>query len=204
MNFDFIGLVKKNSKVFLGLVFVIGVLAGFGLEKVFDYVGKDAQGDFNSELLAETPETVEVKQSSKILIDLRGAIKNPGVYDLEDGSIVNQLITKAGGFDLKFDKFWVDQNVNFARKLKDGEKIYIPFIGDKQCIGSTSSGTSSVAGKININAGTKEQLESLPQIGPSTAQKIIDGRPYKKIEDLLNVKGIGESTFQKIMDKIEV
>ena len=133
---------------------------------------------------------------SYIYVDIKGAIKNPSVYRVTGGTRLFQLIEIAGGLTSDCDT----KNINLSKKLNDEESIYIPFLGDE---------ISSIGENlVNINTATKDELDSLPGIGAVTAQAIIDYRTnigvFKKIEDIMNVSGIGESSFEKIKDYITV
>lgn len=139
---------------------------------------------------------VEEGESGDIFVDIQGAIEKPGVYQLPAGSRINDLLIKAGGLSGEADRDWVAKTLNLAEKLVDGAKIYIPKIGERVARAKT--------GKININTASKSELETFPGIGPVYAQRIIENRPYQKIEDLLNVPGIGPKTLEKIKDKITI
>ena len=123
-------------------------------------------------------------------------LQNPGVYQLESGDRVNDAIIMAGG--LTDDA--CTKNLNKARKLSDGEKIYIPS-EDEIEISSNSSGL------ININTASADELMLLPGIGQVYAQRIIDYRSSKSfssIEEITNIDGIGEKTFNKLKDLITI
>lgn len=141
--------------------------------------------------------------SAQISIDIEGAIVNPGVYELSSGSRIQDLLIKAGGLAGWADRDWISQNLNLAAKLVDGGKVYIPKIGEKSS-GAAVLGYENTQDKININNASSGELDKLAGVGPVTAQKIIDGRPYQAIEDLINRKIINKSTFEKIKDKISL
>ncbi len=162
----------------------------------------------NQEIVKE-----EDKEISKIIVDINGAVKNPGIYELEEGMRVNDVIEAAGGLTDEADTDYVSKNINKARIVSDEEKLYIPKIGDdlsslEQNNDSGSIYISAVPnGKINLNTATKQQLVTLKGIGDTFAQRIIDYRKDKKfnsIEDIKNVKGIGDKTFEDIKDYITV
>lgn len=140
----------------------------------------------------------------EIVVHISGQVHNPGIVKLEPGARVIDAVNAAGGLkkDADLDK------INLARKLQDEEKIYIPKIGED--ISESISYFQNPAGgsnKININTCTKEELMSLPGIGDVLADRIIQYRektPFKKIEDLMNVSGIGEKKFESIKDMIIV
>ena len=166
-------------------------------------------------------EEVEVEQEVDICpirVDISGAVKNPGVYCLEQNSVIVDLIKKAGGLSIEVAAKYLAMRINLASILYDNSKIYIPFEEDSICelvkfslpkevLNITEpkppqeSGGDEVA-CVSINSASSEQLQSLTGVGPSTAQKIIDGRPYEKIEDILNVSGIGQATYEKFKDQI--
>src|SRR3989344_3599763 len=113
----------------------------------------------------------------------------------------------AGGFSDKANTEWIAKNLNLAAKLTDAAKIYIPFAGEELAtsgsMDSTSTtGTTGNTGLININSANQAQLESLPGVGPVTAAKIISGRPYGSVDELLGKKIVGASVFEKIKEKI--
>ncbi|GAH77634.1 unnamed protein product, partial [marine sediment metagenome] len=142
---------------------------------------------------------------------IEGAVKKPGVYEMESGSILEDLVKMCGGFSKKADKIKVAQEINRARLLVDGEKIFIPLKG--QVAGTeaeqiTTTPTQSVSGKINLNTATLDQLDTLSGIGPAYAGRIIDYREsqggFKSIDQIMEVSGIGEKTFEKIRDQITI
>lgn len=153
----------------------------------------------------------------EIFVDVSGAVKRPAVYCLKEESLVIDAITKANGFDNdKYSEVFVRSNINLAKKLVNNEKVYIPYKQDVLCNelsiirvpkseaikdnNQTVSNSDQMC--ISINQATLEQLDSLESIGPVLAQRIIDSRPYKSIEDLKTVSGIGESLYGKIRGKI--
>lgn len=166
----------------------------------------------------EIKEPKEEKTVSKIQVDIEGAVKNPGVYELAEGSILEDLIKAAGGFTENVDQPLVAQTVNRAQKLKDGDKFYIPILGDEVSAQAARGGVTldqdyggvqgTQTGKININIASQSEIETLPGIGPVKASAIIAYRDshngFKSIEEIKNVKGIGDSTFEKIKDLIIV
>lgn len=151
----------------------------------------------------------EENKEHKIVIHLAGEVKNPGVFEVNSGSRINDLIHLAGGITENADI----TNVNLAYVLEDGMKIVIPNINEKTSIenkndvmSSKNNTTSSQNNKININTATQSELEKLPGIGPSLAVKIIDFRnkngKFKKIEQIKNVSGIGENKYNNIKSYI--
>ena len=148
--------------------------------------------------------------SGMLCVYVCGAVNNSGVYYLEAGSRVHEAVEMAGG--LTEDA--AEEYINLAQELEDGQQVYIPTLEEALeqglSIGSSasSSGTDSSDGLININTATSEQLQTLSGIGESKAAAIISYREengdFGSIEDIKNVSGIGDSTYEKIKDYITV
>jgi len=156
----------------------------------------------------ETEMTVEAEEPLILLVDIKGAIKHPGLYKINEGDRIQDVIDLAGG--LKDD---ADENqVNLAQRLQDEMVIYIPTIGEEiehiQPNISSTTTQSAQDGKVAINHATAEEIQTLNGIGPKKAETIIAYReengPFHTIEDLLNVSGIGEKTLENIRDQISV
>lgn len=146
-----------------------------------------------------------------IFVDVSGAVRQPSVLSLKEGSRVFEAIELAGGLQEDADT----RSINLAQVLNDGEKLYLPTKKevDTGVIPEVSSSvsvaaSSSVGSRININTADAKALQQLSGVGPSTAEKIVDYRnshgQFKKIEDLQKVSGIGAKTFEKLKDKITV
>lgn len=132
-----------------------------------------------------------------------GKVKEPGVYEIEKGSRVNDLLAAAGGFAEGAS----ETGVNLARVVEDGEMIYIPDVSETVNVTDGSDG-SEYAGLININTADKERLMSLPGIGETKAAAIIQYRnkngSFTNIEEIKKVSGIGENIFSEIEALITV
>jgi competence protein ComEA len=186
------------------LYIVIGILVGLLLAGGIYASTREPQGESVVLRPAPTPEPLRVH--------VAGAVVRPGVYDLEDGSRVNDAIEAAGGFVVEADK----NALNLAAFLDDGERLDVPFVAgfvpdEEQGFTVVSEGTPSpLAGAdlININTASIEELDQLPGIGQTTAIRIIDYRtingPFATIEDIVNVSGIGTATFEEIKELITV
>jgi competence protein ComEA len=162
----------------------------------------------------EKPEKPEVEmkngenENSVLIIDIKGAIKQPGVYELQTGARVHQLIEMAGGLMNDADEL----AVNLAAPLEDGMVIYIPKKGElttnNQFPLPTVQDGSHGTDKVNINLATSEELQTLTGIGPSKAEAIITYReengPFTTPEGLLEVSGIGEKSFEKLKEEISI
>ncbi len=173
----------------LGLVLIMGGIFASGLSK---------------QKPKEYPKESLVDSQKMISVDVSGAVKNPGVYQLKDGSRIEDSIKASGGFADNANQEYISKYLNMAQKLSDGSKVYIPQEGDPTSPGGFA-GQGQGAGaqsKININTAVQSEIEALPGIGPVTASKIISGRPYQQMEDLLNKKVVSKSVFEKIKDQL--
>lgn len=144
-----------------------------------------------------------------ILVDIKGEIKKPGVYELPDDARLNELILLAGGFTDKAE----ERQLNLAEKLNDQQMIYVPneeeidfsveFVQpneDKQ--------TATSSDLVNINTANLSELQQLTGVGPAKAQAIISYREenglFQTLEDLMQVSGFGEKTFEKLKTMIKI
>lgn len=148
-------------------------------------------------------EEIREKEPEYIMADVKGAVVKPGVYELKSDARVKDIITRAGGFLEEADQ----TQLNLAGKVVDEMMIYVPVRGE----GAGDSEVSSVEannGLISINKATLSELQELPGIGPAKAEAIIAYREetggFSTIDDLKEISGIGEKTFEKLKDLITV
>ncbi len=163
------------------------------------------------------PRETNIQSLNKIYIDVSGSVNKPDLYEAPVGTRLKEIIKKAGGLSDNADKNFFYRNFNLARVLNDQEKIYIPSIWEVQ-VGLFTENPQTInfiqpnynqqinnnSTLININEATLDELDSLPGIGKTTAQKIIDNRPYQSLEDLLNKKIVNKSTYEKIKSLISL
>lgn len=191
------------------IILVIGLLGV--------YISKNFPTNSSSPTNTSTAKIAEITSapisSTKLMLDITGAVKSPGVYEMSDGDRIVDLIAKAGGFTEKVDLEYVEKNINKAEKLIDGQKIYIPKIGDNitttptKSSNSSSSTTSSPAkssGPVSINSGSRQDLIDLPEIGEVTADKIIAARPYANIDELVKKGVLKQSSLDKIRTQLKL
>lgn len=158
-------------------------------------------------------------QPTKVVCDISGAVKNEGVYTLKNGSRLADLIDAAGGLTKRAQL----KAINRSMILNDQDKVYVPYKGEKVEMAATANGnslnssTSSGAGatssspmgdKINLNTASATDLQKLNGIGEKKAEQIIAYRDqnggFKSIDDLKNVSGIGDKTFETLKDQITI
>jgi len=156
-------------------------------------------------LTASTPPVAP----AELVVDVAGAVRRPGVYHLPQGSRVCDLVEAAGGALPTAEL----AAVNLAARLADGQQVVVPKRGQALPAASVGGGGSAggavgPAAPVNLNSATLEQLDALPGVGPSTAQKIIDYRTahggFRSVGDLKNVSGIGDVRFEALKDLVTV
>ena len=184
------------------LVLIIGGLFYFNQNKTEDYSGVSFSNISNE--TNNKDEKAEDKHDEKIFVDVKGAVKHPGVFETTKDKRVKDLIEEAGGLLDDADT----STLNLSQRVKDQMVIYVLKHGEKPKQISYGGSSSSNTDVININTANKEQLMKISGVGKTKAEAIISYREkngdFKKKEDITKVRGIGKATFDKIKDKIEV
>ncbi|WP_370839467.1 helix-hairpin-helix domain-containing protein [Megamonas funiformis] len=187
---------------------VLFCIALFASVSTFYYLY--TQEDTTPIITDNTQTQIQDKQEdTTITVYVSGEVNSPGLVELPSDSRIADAIKACGDFTPLADK----AKINLAQKLTDGMQIQVnsktPINNSNEQVNDTNSNSpnnNSSSNLININTATKEDLDTLPGIGPATAQKIIDYRQehgnFSSIEDIKNVKGIGEAKFSKMQDKI--
>ncbi len=226
---------KGRRSPVLVLIAVCAVLVGFGAVRFLSRpaltVEQPVQAEQSeSDTASKQDEQKGQPQTSRIVVDVDGAVNQPGVFDVEGSDIrVRDAIEAAGGLTGDADT----AQINLAATITDGTKIHIPTKGENTATSATaqttqsdtaspSSGSSaspsapaasspSSSGSVNtavvnINTATAEELETLPGVGASTAQKIVQNRteqgPFTSKEDMMRVSGIGKKKYAKLESRI--
>ena len=191
----------------VSLVFSILFLSSCGSTSYFEDKKGEALIDTErtssaDELEEESSGGADEKEES-IFVEVQGAVKAPGVFEVEKGTRIFSLITLAGGLSDDADT----RGLNQAAIAGDGEKIYIPREGEEALSLEPSSGNEN-SGKININKADISSLMTLPGIGEAKAKSIVDFRqkngPFKSTEDITKISGIKSGLYEKIKDQITV
>ncbi len=173
---------------------------------------RESQGKRGEDV--EIIETNEIDETTEIIVDVGGAVENPGVYRLTVDSRVGDALTAAGGLGQDADRGWVARYLNLAQVVPDGAKIYIPRSGegnDKSQI--TNAKLGEVAGvvigpgqpgTININTASASDLDRLWGIGEKRAADIIANRPYQNVEELMTKAAIPKNVYERIKGEVTV
>ena len=147
--------------------------------------------------LLRPPRTARVARSSKLVVDVAGAVRRPGLHELAPGTRIADAVAAAGGATAKADI----TAVNLAAPIADGEQIVVPARGSGAA-GASSGAAPSPTAPLDLNSASLEQLDALPGIGPTTAQKILDYRQahgwFHSIADLDAVPGIGQGRIEQL------
>ncbi len=204
---------RKMTMITVAVAFVAGGIYFFSqqgedpadTEDIFSVTAKEAEMEQSVNESAAEPEIIKV--------DVKGAVKSPGIFTAQAGDRVIDLISSAGSFTEKADT----DKVNFAQIIEDQMVIYVPEIGeeDKGNLENIQVGTSGDAvnkgtsgGLVNLNTATQEDLQTLTGIGPSKATAILEYREtvgkFKEVDELKQVTGIGDKTFERLRDSISV
>ena len=182
-------LLKKAAPV------LAGILGGLILGGLIWVVARSPHGEG---VTLQPPPT-----AAPLVVDVSGAVPRPGVYELPEGSRVRDAVQAAGGFLAEADK----SQVNLAAPLEDGQKVEIPYSVGQEPVDEGGE-FDAPPELVDINTADALALESLPGVGPTLAENIITYRdengPFLRIEDIMNVAGIGESIFEQIQDLITV
>lgn len=198
------------------IVFRTAVIITIVIVAALFFALREKESDFSGQFVSRQLPAGEVQSgeqaesdgqtaAAQIYVDIGGQVKNPGVYTVKEGTRLFEVIEKAGG--LTEDAF-IEQ-VNQAEAVTDGQKIVIPSDEDvQQSLPPQTALGKDGSGLVNINSADSQTLQEIPGVGPATAEKIIayrteNGR-FSSIEDLKNVSGIGDKTFEKMKDKITV
>ena len=161
----------------------------------------------SKDLSTEKEVKEEPVEQDLITVDVKGAVKSPGIYDLPVGSRVNDAVQKAGGLTEQADS----KSLNLAQKVSDEALVYVPTKGEESASQHTGSGAPSSTSKekkVNLNKASLEEIKQVKGLGGKRAQDIIDHREsngkFKSVDELKKVSGIGAKTIEKLKDYVTV
>ena len=176
------------------------------------FVSTETSASQDFEAPAQAEEQAASEQDSDVRqvgVDVEGAVASPGLYLVSADARVNDAVAAAGGMTSDADR----QRVNLAQKVEDGMQVYVPSREEAPAAtGTTTTGAGQASssgaskGKVNLNTASAEELQTLSGIGPSLSQRIIDYRqangPFKSVDDLRKVSGIGDTRFKNLKDLV--
>jgi competence protein ComEA len=147
---------------------------------------------------------MEEEPPRKLVVHVAGAVNRPGLYELDDGSRIDDAIAEAGGAKPKAAL----ELVNLAAPVADGQQVLVPHRGAPVAAAGESGGPAAPGVKVSLNSATIEQLDALPGIGPVTAQQIVDFRTanggFGSIEELDAVPGIGPARLEQLRELVSL
>lgn len=195
------------------LLILLAVVGLVGVWLVKRPVDTPSQTDQTMAMGSTSSVTSAVSSSvgGKVCVDMKGAVRHPGIYKLKNGARVNEAVAAAGGIVDNADM----KQVNLAKQLADQEVVYVPVNGETMPgasavgpAGTGSAGATSEAPIVNLNKATKEQLCQITGIGDKKADLILQYREqhgqFKSVDELKQVSGFGDKTVEKIKDQLAV
>jgi len=198
-----LNLSREQQLILLGLI--VSIVIGFGVMLYRNMAGVNGSDGIK----IEEPKTGQIQnQTGMILAHISGAVGREGVYKLNYGDRLMDVLKMAGGPLFNADL----SAINLSAQVKDGEKIIVPFkaVPIASAIEAKGAGMAGAAGagpqKLNINTADEKALDALPGVGPSTAKAIVEYRrisgPFNRIEQIMEIPRFGKSKFERIKDKI--
>ena len=197
---------RKSMLVLLLLALVAGGGALYGMQAQQDATTLDAATQ------PATSSSSGMAQEAGLTVYVTGAVNQPGVVTVASGGRVADAVNACGGLSPEAD----GDAINMAQALKDGQQVRVPAKGAQKAAanGATaakaggSANSADTGGLVNINTADEKALDTLPGVGPATAQKIIEYREnegaFQSPEDIMKVRGIGKAKYEKMKDKITI
>lgn len=199
-------LTQKPVFIWLAIfcLFILGV--GFGIFGIYELFSSNDR-EIVSSSDVENQVCTQTTDFGQITVYISGAVAHPGVYVLNSGNRLVDLVGAAGGISSVADKLYVNKQFNLAQRLSDGEQVYIPTNAETEAMleiqqEKKEQQVGNIENPISINYSTKERLMELSGIGETRAVKIIENRPYGSIEELLTKEVVSQSIFDEIKEKM--
>lgn len=193
---------RKGDLFYLVIGICLGITVGLALGRFWLFQPKP--------LVLEVPSPPPPPTPSPIRVYVSGAVARPGVYTLPADARVQDAVEAAGGLAADADQV----AVNLASPLSDGDHVHVPARGEAaaptqvsvaaRAAHSAAKAEEEVRFPVDVNTASAQELEAIPGVGPATAARIIENRPYATVDDLLRVKGIGPATLEKIRPYVTV
>jgi len=206
-NFIFPNLLEKiyhGLELFSGVLGLIGICYGLKLILV-----ERAQVPLCSlELLQQQQRELRLQQP-KITVEVNGAVNEPGVWQFERGQRIGEALERAGGINKDANAGFLAKQLNLASQLKDGDKIYLPFIGEEEKTSEELSASTPIEKnisqskeKISVNLASIDDLKTLNGIGDSRAEAIVANRPYAQLGELVSKKALSQTLFDELANEL--
>lgn len=201
---------QKPVFIWLAIFCLFMLGTGFGIFGIYELFSSNDQ-EIVSSSDVENQVCTQTTDFGQITVYISGAVAHPGVYVLNSGNRLADLVGAAGGISSVADKLYVNKQFNLAQRLSDGEQVYIPTNAETEAmlevqqeliLVNEAQQLSGIENPISINSSTKESLMELSGIGEVRATKIIENRPYNSIEELLTKEVISQSIFDEIKEKM--
>ena len=202
---------RKSMIVLLLIALVAGGGALYGMQAQSDATVLDAA----TQPAASSSGDDGASQDGGLTVYVTGAVNQPGVVTVASGARIADAVNACGGLSPEADA----EGINMAQAVKDGQQIRVPAKGAQKAAANGGNGTTSAkvggsansfdaGGLVNINTADEKALDTLPGVGPATAQKIIEYREnegaFQSPEDIMKVRGIGKAKYEKMKDKITI
>ena len=190
---------RKSMIVLLLIALVAGGGALYGMQAQEDATTLDAATQ-----PAASSGDDGTSQDGGLTVYVTGAVNQPGVVTVATGARVADAVNACGGLSPEAD----GEAINMAQAVKDGQQIRVPAKGATTAKTGGSASSADMGGLVNINTADEKALDTLPGVGPATAQKIIEYREnegaFQSPEDIMKVRGIGKAKYEKMKDKITI
>lgn len=187
-------IVRENKAIFLLLS--LG-LFGVGMGMWLFWQGSSSTDVM---IVRSGSEATGSAQLGSVIVDVSGSVIKPGVFTLPPHSRVIDALEAAGGLSEAADQFWITKYINRAERVTDGAKIYVPSVDEDFELQMQMTGQNQQAkaiSRVNINTANQAELESLWGVGEATAEAIINGRPYQRLEELLEKKIVRQNVWDR-------
>jgi len=200
--------IKKNMYIFIVIAAVVIFFIFIGKkERTTPLSASLISSELEEPIEAPLTEEAPVEQAQTAVVDVKGEVMKPGIYEIQEGDRIQDIIDRADGFTENADIL----QVNLAQIVQDEMVVLIPAVGQEEetaVSASAGAGEQTNNGKIKINTASSEELTQLPGIGPAKAEAIVAHRDnhglFQTPEDLLEISGIGEKTLETLIEHIQV
>lgn len=194
--------VGENKVMIAGLTVGVGLLLVGVVQMMTASKGEEV-------VIVQNPKEASIS-ARLVVVDVAGAVNKPGVYRMDEGVRIAEVLAQAGGYAGEVDQEYVAKFINQAEKVKDGQKIYIPLKSEKVVGSGQNSGDNQGGGAVastsvvNVNTASAKELDSLWGIGEARAEDIVANRPYGTVDELVTKAKIPQNVLEKNEGKISV